>query len=543
MLKEAKNLAPAGMLLLVVAFLIFGSTVSRASDIYIAQNASGAINGADCADAYAVTWFNSSANWGSTTGKIGPGTTVHLCGIFNAPAGASGYLTFQGSGISGSPITLLFETGAVLEAPYWSGGAINLRGQNYLTINGGTNGLCEATQNGTSLTYQQDGGGCVVSGSNVSNVIIENLTISNIYVRNCGGVPCSDASGGNTFGIQIWTGTNDLIQSNKINDAHWLITVYYGGSASTSTNLQVTHNTLSDMDHGVIFGDQGNNSVLRSSNCSSSIDNNDFSNMQVWDNTADAFHHDAIHVWANNTPGSNYTGVCLYDNYAHGNMGQYPSGIFTLESIGTNDYVFNNVIDLTAGGLCADGALAKFSGAGADGSGNTWANNTVIPGTQCTQDIGIQENSGGVLENNLFMSNSQTYVYSTSGSITAANYNVYGTAAGSNPFFGSCGSGISFATWQKACGFDVNGKLTSVTLNANYTLPSGSPAIGAGTNLTSLGITALDTAAPLTFGVAGACGAGGCVGRPSTGAWDTGAYEYGTGTGPSAPTGLAAVVH
>ena len=206
-LKGLKNLAPAGTLVVFVTFLMFSSAAANASDLYIAQNAAGAINGADCADAYAVAWFNTPANWGSNSGQIAPATTVHLCGIHNAPAGASGYLTFHGSGVSGDYITLLFEAGAVLEAPYWTGGAINLGGQSYLTINGGTNGLCEATQNGTLLTYQQDGGGCVVSNSNVSNVIVENLTISNIYVRNCGGVACSDSSGGNTYGIQIWAGT------------------------------------------------------------------------------------------------------------------------------------------------------------------------------------------------------------------------------------------------------------------------------------------------------------------------------------------------
>ena len=102
----------------------------------------------------------------------------------------------------------------MLETPYWSGGAINLAGKNYLTINGGTNGLCEATQNGTSLTYQQDGGGCVVSGSDVSNVIIENLTIRHLRAK-LWRRSLFNASGGNTFGIQIWAGTNDLIQATR----------------------------------------------------------------------------------------------------------------------------------------------------------------------------------------------------------------------------------------------------------------------------------------------------------------------------------------
>ena len=50
-------------------------------------------------------------------------------------------------------------------------------------------------------------------------------------------------------------------------------------------------------------------------------------------------------------------------------------------------------------------------------------------------------------------------------------------------------------------------------LSGAYKLQAGSPAIGAGVNLTSLGITGLDTDAA---GVA----------RPATGAWDIGAYQY-----------------
>ena len=65
-------------LLLAVMFVILAATFSAASDIYIAQNATGGNTGADCADAHAASWFNSSSNWGSGSGKIGPGTTVHL---------------------------------------------------------------------------------------------------------------------------------------------------------------------------------------------------------------------------------------------------------------------------------------------------------------------------------------------------------------------------------------------------------------------------------------------------------------------------------
>jgi hypothetical protein len=109
------------------------SAQAAATNIYIAQNAAGAASGADCNDAYAYTFFNSSANW--TTGtpssaQIGPGTTVHLCGTFTGTAGST-MLTVQGSGASGSPVTILFDnaTNGNLTAPYWgANGAIYCTG-------------------------------------------------------------------------------------------------------------------------------------------------------------------------------------------------------------------------------------------------------------------------------------------------------------------------------------------------------------------------------------------------------------------------------
>jgi hypothetical protein len=60
------------------------------------------------------------------------------------------------------------------------------------------------------------------------------------------------------------------------------------------------------------------------------------------------------------------------------------------------------------------------------------------------------------------------------------------------------------------------------------TLQSGSPAIGAGANLTSMGLSQLDA------DITGAS-------RPATGAWDIGAYAYNSGK-PEPPTNLTATV-
>jgi hypothetical protein len=524
--------------------LLLASSLGFATNaVFLAPSAAGGNTGVDCADAKAATtYFNTSGNWSATpTGiQIGPATTVHFCGgTYSASAGTSNYFTFQGSGSSGNPITTVCDAAATFTATYWSGDVFNLAGQSFLTLNG-TNCTIQATANGTSLANQQDNGCGICSGSNVSNVTIENWTISNLYVHVCSGPsptitnPCptinDTTGGGNTSAISIWEGSNDTIAFNTITNVHWGIVNIYGGSASNSTNIQTHHNTVSGMDHGVILGDQGSNSTLTSSNCSSAIHDNDFSNTQSWDaygGGAFTYHHDGYHSWANNTPTSSYQGVCFYNNYAHGDWGFGPSGMLTNESLGNANYIFNNLIgNLINNSTCADGALTHFTGTGSNGTGNVYANNTVDPGsTPCNKDVGMTQATTTTFESNLLLSNSTTYIYApTTSTFTTADYNYYQTPVGSTGFYCN-GTNGSFSVWT-TCGNDAHGHNASVTVNATtYTLPSGSAAIGAGTTPSGMP-TAYFTGAPLTFGATGSCGSGGCATRPGSGAQDVGAYPF-----------------
>lgn len=535
-------------LLLAVIFVILAtgfSAAASAANIYIAQNAAGGNTGADCADAFAVSWFNSSANWGSGAGQIGPGTTVHLCGTFNAPAGASNYLSFQSSGTSGSPITLLFESGAVLTAPYWSGAAISIGANNYVTINGGTNGIIQATANGTSLANQQDNGTGVDCGSvNIcSNILVENLTIANLYVHSCSVsasyTACTDGGGGNTLGIRLWGGNNDTIYNNIVHDVHWSIVMLYGTNGTNSNNMVARNNTVYNNDHGIVFADEGSGSTANGSNCSNAIYNNDISNFQSWDNATDAFHHDGIHAFANNAPGANYY-VCVYSNYLHGDGGVTFNSFIFMESDSQSSQVFNNVLNLTANGnpttCTGTGILGPATGSGTNGVSLGVYNNTIV-GYNTSNCIaqGVQEQTNPTLYNNIFSTaNQATYATSDSGTVTW-DYNTYYNIGSGEWQFGS------FASWQSS-GNDKHGQNANPSLTSSFTLNSGSPAIGAAKNLTSLGITALDSGAPQTFGAGGSCGSG-CSPRLPSGAWDAGAYPYGNSTAsPAAPTGLAAVV-
>src|SRR5580700_5183315 len=272
-------------LVLAVMFVIFALSLSTASDIYIAQNAAGGNTGADCADAHAVTYFNSSLNWG-WMGQIGPGTTVHLCGTFHAPEGARDYLVFHGSGASGNVITLLFESGAVLTAPYWSGGVIDVNANSYVVVDGGANGTIQATANGTNLANQQDGGECVISHEPgiANDVTVQNLTCANLYID----ASLADNGGEDTYGIDLSNANNIVERNNTLHDMKWAIRVSYQ-IGSNFSNLTIANNNIYNMDHGVFTG--ASDSSGTASLSGATISGNKFGSMTAWDNTANNNHH------------------------------------------------------------------------------------------------------------------------------------------------------------------------------------------------------------------------------------------------------------
>jgi hypothetical protein len=166
---------------------------AQASNVYITQSGSG--SGVCTTGVQPVSFFNNSANWGSGSGQIGPGTTVHLCGTFNAPAGADGYLQFQGSGTSGNPITLLWEKGAIVQAPYFSfnHAGLDINWKSWIVVDGGTNGILQNTAEGTGLSYQQDT--ALITGVG-NNVTVKNLSLLNVYAHLIG-----DNGGGGAQGF------------------------------------------------------------------------------------------------------------------------------------------------------------------------------------------------------------------------------------------------------------------------------------------------------------------------------------------------------
>jgi hypothetical protein len=176
-------------------------------------------------------------------------------------------------------------------------------------------------------------------------------------------------------------------------------------------------------------------------------------------------------------------------------------------NVGSAGYILNNLIGGTAQyfAIC----LGDCTG----GNNTSWAFNNVT----------IKNN---IIMNSLYIG---LWAYPSS-SVTAMDNNIYYNNATALVHWGTSNL-TSIASVRSTTGMETNGQEANPLINAlpTPTLQSGSPAIGKGANLTSLGQAFLDS------------DKNGMV-RPSTGAWDVGPYSSGsTSAIPNPPTNLKAV--
>jgi hypothetical protein len=444
----------------------------HANAVYIAQNGTGAANGSSAANALPVSYFNSSANWSSSPSgtQIGPGTIVHLC---NAISSA---LTVQASGTSGNSITILFEPNASMSASDWSNaGAAITCNQNYVVIDGGSNGLIQPTNQNSTSGLGSNG----VSFGAVHDCEIRNLTIINIYNKTV----YTDLAPNAGAAINFQSGSNLSAHDNVIQNAGVGIWYMYA-VGPTSSNISLYRNTISGCNWGIGTGSGGPNAVLDNYQ----IHDNDITGPGTqWDDPLDANHHNGIYVWAEQS-GATITNLKLYNNYLHGSWGVFntacvfisdeasPGGIST-------PLFYNNVIYTQDGNN--NGCLCLVTSSRA-------FNNTIICPSFGSNLIGIMlstdtgSSGGAIIENNIIY-NLGNAIY-TNVAVTQSN-NLLNT----NPFF------VNFPT--------------------DFHLTAASPAIRDGLNLASYFTTDKDGNA-----------------RPSTSAWDLGAYQYAASAPNPTPT-------
>ncbi len=495
--------------LVFLGIVVFATVSLWGSVASVQVTQSGSASGSCTSNVQTPAFFNNSANWGSGATQIGPGTVVLFCGTFTGTAGQTGF-TFQGSGTAGSPITLQFDTGAQMTAPYW-GSAISCSGKSYVTVNGGTNGSITNTANGTSLANQSTSFG--VNFNSCPNSVIENLKISNLYVNQGSSSSASDINGQSTACIEMsGTSTSSTVTRNTVSQCKIGIQVSTdpGGDAS---NAVISNNNISDMDWGIQLGggDSGDTAT------GVQIKGNTITNWTNWQYPISTYHTDGIILY--NQAATSTITASIYNNYIYGSLGTATSSptAYVFCSTDTTCTIFNN--------LFVEPDIYSVPFWAGSGTGNhALYNNTFIGPASIV--LGMTTTLGPVTMENNIISGAGTGIsdyYNLATDVKTSNYNVWVNSSGGAPQF-SANDGSSYYTysqWQALGGYDANSSTTSQSFTSSYTLNSGSSAASIGANEMGLGMTALDT------DKAG-------NGRPATGAWSSGAYQYG-GAAPAAP--------
>jgi hypothetical protein len=220
-----------------------------------------------------------------------------------------------------------------------------------------------------------------------------------------------------------------------------------------------------------------------------SILNCRFDTTANWDTTANAYHHDGIHYFGSTgvpqsfiIAGNIFTGDWGANNTAH---------IFNEQAAG-NIKIYNNLFIVYPGRYLNDGCL--LSG----GTNELIANNTFVGAGTANSTAITTASYTNTIVNNLF-TGFNCYVGNLAGTALTMSNNLYANQAP-----GGIGWS-SFAAWIKSVG-EVNSSYSkAIVVNADGTLPLGSPAIGAGANLSSIFNTDY-------------------AGNPRIGPWTIGAY-------------------
>ena len=512
---------------LVLGFaILFFAIPASAKDFYIAANQTGTGTGTGCSTAKSYTWFNNLASWGTAATQISPGTTVHLCGVFTGTPGQQ-LLVVHGDGTSTSPITIKFETNAVLQAPYWSSqGTIYENGRSYIVIDGGYNGLIKNTANGTGRAYVQQSR--AIYAPNCTGCVVKNLTIADLYVRTSATDLAVVQSAENCV---FWIHSNNLtITHVTCHDAGWAFAGY-------GSNFTLSYCNIYNVDHGLAFGAGGTTSGF-------SIHDNHIHDYVNWDSPTNAYHHDGLHMWGEN--GGIVTNGSIYNNLFDGDSGVNITAHIYLQDSIKYVAVYNNVFlvptNRTIQALWFNGITNAGVLPGGPATGNSAYNNFIRAGGHKTGTaIFVNAQNSFTAVNNVLLGGLADISIQGGGylSTEGVNNNIYEDLyadVGQLNTFGYQGhSYYDLATWQAACRCDSRSKLAPASkINASSLgqLLSGSVAISAAANLLNISSGAL---APLSKDKVGAI-------RQLSGNWDAGAYKYGSTALPASPTGLTATI-
>lgn len=508
------------------------------TNFYLAQNASGSADGSSCANPLAVSFFNASANWGNGITQIAGGKAVHLCGVISSTL-------IVPASVGTGTIGITFEPGASMQQP---------AAQSFIQITSKTNSyiisgqtpcgfqnqtfvacteVIKNTANGSPGNFANTVTGikAIDLSNTTGSVTIQNLEIGPLYVHN--DVNDSAFSNGailaNAVSGDVMLGSVSVL-SSYLHDTSWAITMNPRQASGTPPNvppvLTIANVDFSSNDHDIPLG-----SACDPACYSIVIHHIHSHDHQAWNTTANAYHHDGIHIFNSWDQASS---MLLYDNLFDGAWtGNSTGPIFNQVAL-QNLTAFNNVF-ICLPGNCPNDPIALWQYGG--GPNQFLANNTFIQtGQPFTSGPSSPNNSGilmtnpnvtnGVSTNVSFLNNivdSAANCLSFNAQVMAPNtatsgldYNICSNpiATGNKNYNWNGSHTDSFATWQGLSGEGIHSLLTgNGLLGVDGTPQPGSPAIGTGTNLTSLCVGAL---VPLCSDYNGSP-------RPTSGSWNIGA--------------------
>jgi hypothetical protein len=491
---------------LICVISLVGAMAARSKDVFVAQSATGIADGSSSANPNSLDWLN-NATWGNGS-AIQPGDIVHLGGTFSSA------LAIRGSGTAGNPITILFDSGAKFSAPTWPQDSYIISGTaSYITIDGGVNGIIEATDNGYGLTFSNSFSAIDLHPG--SSVEIKNLSIVNLFPRTSNSVDCTHAPTAIRCGN---SGMQDLlIHNNSITNVGNGIIVY--PQTGVSTNIQVYSNSVFQCSWGIYCEATGGGTYFYNTK----IWANRINNGTGWDGCPGPFHQDAIiagvpYVSGDVLKSTNYN-MEIFGNDIGPDCGYSSTSAIYLESTWDNKCndrpkIYNNLIRISSGQKWNSGTIAW------NAKSAKVFNNTLV-GSGAAGLAFQMDGDGASVMNNLvvnfgvFYHNPQNAPagYTNVDMLNSADYNVGANvsqwwAPGSFTWGGSTDY-RDHATYPQFSTFDNHSSNLTPRLNASYQPFSTDTVLpGRGTNLS----------ADCTTDFSGNL-------RPATARWTIGAFE------------------
>jgi hypothetical protein len=353
--------------------------------------------------------------------------------------------------------------------------------------------------------------------------VIRNLEVGPLYNRTSNTDESVDAD----YGIFLRDDTDITVENNVLHDVDWAVEAYCeGGETVLCKNMTYSHNEVYRFNIG--FDLHGNGGSVGPW----TVNNNHFHDTCNWDDEVNnPYHHNPVHVFGGEMHNA---GFYYYDNLMDGCFGvtSTSTGIF-IEGHGDSPafdstspvYVFNNVL------LNSTANPAESVWSMSTGDEHVFNNTSISPGNVavfgCWQGQATDQPTYCTAENNVSVltSDGNQWIYRNA-TVRTIDYNVYqggGSAVDGAPVKPSnCATSFDFATQFAAYRSCMKAEAhsvytTNMKLAANGVPQTGSPALSAGTNLTSLCAGAL---VPLCSDFNGNP-------RPTSGPWTAGAYQVG----------------